>query len=184
MGPSGRTAADILADAEQGELVTILRDYGEERRARAIARAIVDRRGSAPLRTTGELSRLVRRVVGHRAGRIDPATRTFQALRIAVNDELGQLERFLEPATERLAAGGRLAVIAFHSLEDRVVKRTFRRLAGECTCPPDLPVCACNPTRRLRVLTSSPIRPDESEIENNPRARSARLRAAERVMEG
>jgi 16S rRNA (cytosine1402-N4)-methyltransferase len=184
MGSSGRTAADILADSEQEELVRILRDYGEERRARAIARAIVDRRGSAPLRTTGELSRLVRRVVGHRAGRIDPATRTFQALRIAVNDELGQLERFLEPATERLAAGGRLAVIAFHSLEDRVVKRTFRRLAGECTCPPDLPVCACNPTRRLRVLTSSPIRPDESEIENNPRARSARLRAAERVMEG
>jgi 16S rRNA (cytosine1402-N4)-methyltransferase len=123
-------------------------------------------------------------VVGQRPGRIDSATRTFQALRIAVNDELGQLERFLEPATERLATGGRLAVIAFHSLEDRIVKRAFRRLAGECTCPPDLPVCACNPTRRLQVLTPSPVRPAESEVDSNPRARSARLRAAERVMEG
>jgi 16S rRNA (cytosine1402-N4)-methyltransferase len=184
MGSSGRTAADILANADEGELVKILRDYGEERRARAVARALVERRRSAPVRTTGELSRLVRQVVGQRAGRIDAATRTFQALRIAVNDELGQLERFLGPATERLAAGGRLAVIAFHSLEDRIVKRAFRRLAGECTCPPDLPVCACNPTRRVRVLTSSPIRPTESEIAGNPRARSARLRAAERVMEG
>jgi 16S rRNA (cytosine1402-N4)-methyltransferase len=184
MGPSGQTAADILADADEEELVTILRDYGEERRARAVARAIVEQREQAPLQTTGELARLVKRVVGHRAGRIDPATRTFQALRIAVNDELGQLERFLEPATERLAAGGRLAVIAFHSLEDRIVKRTFRRLAGECNCPPDLPMCACNPTRRLHVLTSSPVRPAESEIDSNPRARSARLRCAERVMEG
>ena len=184
MGSSGPTAADLLSDVEAGELVRILRDYGEERRARAVARAIVEQRRSAPLRTTGELSRLVRRVVGQRPGRNDPATRTFQALRIAVNDELGQLERFLEPATERLATGGRLAVIAFHSLEDRIVKRTFRRLAGECSCPPDLPVCACSPTRRLHVLTTSPIRPGESEIHSNPRARSARLRAAERLMEG
>ncbi len=183
MGADGPTAADLLATAEWGELVRILRDYGEERRARAIARAIVRRREEAPLRTTGELSRLVLAVIGEGKGRIHPATRTFQALRIAVNDELGQLETFLEPAARALQPGGRIAVIAFHSLEDRIVKHTLRRLQGRCVCPPDFPECRCNPRPVVRVLTSSPIRPDEDEVERNPRARSARLRVAERVEE-
>jgi 16S rRNA (cytosine1402-N4)-methyltransferase len=178
MGRSGPTAADLLEQAEWEELVRILRDYGEERRARAIARAIVRRRDQDPLRTTAQLSRLVQDVIGGRERRIHPATRTFQALRIAVNDELGQLERFLEPAIRSLKSGGRIAVISFHSLEDRIVKHTLRRLAGRCTCPPDFPVCRCNPQRVVEVLTSSPVRPDEEEIDRNPRARSARLRAA------
>jgi 16S rRNA (cytosine1402-N4)-methyltransferase len=183
MGGSGPTAADLLEHSEWEELVRILRDYGEERRARAIARAIVTRREQAPLRTTGQLSRLVRDVIGGGGRRIHPATRTFQALRIAVNDELGQLERFLEPAIRSLRSGGRIAVISFHSLEDRIVKHTMRRLTGRCTCPPDLPVCRCNPQRLVDVLTPSPIRPGDEEITANPRARSARLRAAEKRRE-
>ena len=184
MGSTGETAADLLGRLEWEDLVKILRDYGEERRARAVARAIIKRREEAPLQTTKELSDLVRRVVGQRAGHINPATRTFQALRIAVNDELGQLERFVEPAARSLAPGGRLAVISFHSLEDRIVKHTLRRLAGTCTCPPGLPVCRCNPQRVVGVLTRSPIRPDDDEVAANPRSRSARLRAAERLEEG
>jgi 16S rRNA (cytosine1402-N4)-methyltransferase len=180
MGGTGPTAADLLEQADSEELVRILRDYGEERRARAIARAIVRRREQEPLRTTTQLSRLVQDVVGGRERRIHPATRTFQALRIAVNDELGQLERFLEPSIRDLKSGGRIAVISFHSLEDRIVKHGFRRLAGRCTCPPDFPVCRCNPQRVIEVLTPSPVRPEEEEIDRNPRARSARLRAAEK----
>ncbi len=183
MGSEGETAAELLERVEWEELVTILRDYGEERRARAIARAIVKGREQSPLRTTGELSRLVQRVVGNRERRIHPATRTFQALRIAVNDELGQLERFLEPAARALRPGGRIAVISFHSLEDRIVKHTFRRLAGRCTCPPGLPVCRCDPQRVVTVVTRSAVRPDEDEVTRNPRARSARLRVAERSEE-
>jgi 16S rRNA (cytosine1402-N4)-methyltransferase len=183
MGSEGETAAELLERVEWEELVTILRDYGEERRARAIARAIVKGREQSPLRTTGELSRLVQRVVGNRERRIHPATRTFQALRIAVNDELGQLERFLEPAVRALRPGGRIAVISFHSLEDRIVKHTFRRLAGRCTCPPGLPVCRCDPQRVVTVVTRSAVRPDEDEVTRNPRARSARLRVAERSEE-
>jgi 16S rRNA (cytosine1402-N4)-methyltransferase len=183
MGAAGETAAELLARVEMEELVRILRDFGEERRARAVARAILAQRERSPLRTTSELSRLVRGVVGAGDHRINPATRTFQALRIAVNDELGQLERFLEPAVRALRPGGRIAVIAFHSLEDRIVKHTLRRLAGRCTCPPDLPECRCEPQRVVRVLTASPIRPGDDELEANPRARSSRLRAAERLGE-
>jgi len=183
MGSEGETAAELLERVEWEELVTILRDFGEERRARAIARAIVKGREQSPLRTTGELSRLVQKVVGNRERRIHPATRTFQALRIAVNDELGQLERFLEPAARALRPGGRIAVISFHSLEDRIVKHTFRRLAGRCTCPPGLPVCRCDPQRVVTVVTRSAVRPDEDEVTRNPRARSARLRVAERSEE-
>jgi 16S rRNA (cytosine1402-N4)-methyltransferase len=183
MGGRGPTAAELLEHAEWEELVRILRDYGEERRARAIARAIVRRREQEPLRTTGQLSRLVQDVLGGRGRRIHPATRTFQAIRIAVNDELGQLERFLEPAIRSLKSGGRIAVISFHSLEDRIVKHTFRRLTGRCTCPPDLPVCRCNPQKTVDLLTRSPLRPDEDETDANPRARSARLRAAEKRRE-
>ncbi len=180
MGVQGPTAADLLESLEWNELVKILRDFGEERRAGAIARAIIKRREDAPLRTTAELSRLVQGVLGDHRGRIHPATRTFQALRIAVNDELGQIERFLEPAVRALRPGGRIGIIAFHSLEDRIVKHTFRRLAGRCTCPPGLPVCGCNPRRVITVLTSSPLRPADDEVARNPRSRSARLRVAER----
>ncbi len=180
MGATGETAAELLARVDGKDLVRILREYGEERHARAISRAIVARRDSSPLRTTGDLSRLVRSVIGDGDRRINPATRTFQALRIAVNDELGQLERFLEPAARALRPGGRIAVIAFHSLEDRIVKHTMRRLAGPCTCPPDFPVCRCEPEEVVRVVTRSAVRPEDDEVEHNPRARSARLRVAER----
>jgi len=184
MGSEGETAAELLERVEWEELVRILRNYGEERRAKAIARAIVTNREQSPLRTTGELSRLVQKVVRGGGHRIHPATRTFQAIRIAVNDELGQLERFLEPAARALRPGGRIAVISFHSLEDRIVKHTFRRLAGRCTCPPGLPVCRCDPQRVVTVITTSAVRPDEEEVARNPRARSARLRVAERREEG
>ncbi len=185
MGASGRTAADLVNEAGEDELMRILWEYGEERRARAIARAIAERRRRRPLTRTGDLVEVVLSVLGPgRRGRIHPATRTFQAIRIAVNDELGQLERFLEPAAERLAPGGRLAVISFHSLEDRIVKHTLRRLEGQCTCPPDLPVCRCGARTLVRRLTTKPIRPSEAEMRANSRSRSARLRAAERVEDG
>jgi len=182
MSASGRTAEDLVRDAPEEELVHVLREYGEERRARRVARAIVERRRHHPIQTTGELARLVVGVVGRSgADRIHPATRTFQALRIAVNDELGQLERFLEPAIRALRPGGRIAILSFHSLEDRIVKHGLRRFAGTCVCPPDMPICVCRPERLVKVLTRRAERPDEDEIERNPRARSARLRVAERV---
>ena len=178
MGSDGATAADLVNTADEEELVSFFWRYGEERRSRAVARAIVRQR---PLASTDELRRLVERVVPRRRGqKIHPATRVFQALRIAVNDELGQIERFLEPAVRALRPGGRIGIIAFHSLEDRIVKHTFRRLAGRCTCPPGLPVCGCNPRRVITVLTSSPLRPADDEVARNPRSRSARLRVAER----
>jgi len=183
MGPDGPSAADLVNHAEPGALMRILWDWGEERHARAIVRAIVARRLRAPITSTGELSGLVADVAGRRTGHIHPATRTFQALRIAVNDELGQLERFLEPAARSLRPGGRLAVISFHSLEDRITKHTLRRLEGRCTCPPDLPRCVCGARATVRVLTPKPIRPEPDEVESNPRARSARLRVAARLHE-
>lgn len=184
MGPDGPTAADILDRAREEELMRILSDYGEERRARAVAREVLRRRRNGSLSTTGDLAAAVVHVLGPaRRGRVHPATRTFQALRIAVNDELGELERFLTPSATALRAGGRMAVISFHSLEDRLVKHTFRRLSGACTCPPGVPECRCGARRTVRVLTTRPIRPDRNEIEENPRARSARLRAIERCVE-
>jgi 16S rRNA (cytosine1402-N4)-methyltransferase len=181
MGGDGPTAADLVNEADEGDLVTMLWRYGEERRSRAIARAIVRQRLERPLATTRDLTSVVERVAGPQRGRrIHPATRTFQALRIAVNDELGQLERFLEPTIRSLRPGGRMAVISFHSLEDRIVKQGFSRLQGRCTCPPDFPECRCNPEELVRVLTTKPVRPADSEIEANPRSRSARLRVAER----
>ena len=182
MSGVGPTAADLVNDAPEEELVRVLREYGEERRARRVARAIVERRRRQPFRTTRDLAGLVAAVVGRTGGhRIHPATRTFQALRIAVNDELGQLERFLEPAIRALRPGGRIVVVSFHSLEDRIVKHGLRRFAGGCVCPPEVPVCVCQPERLVTVLTGRPERPDHDEVERNPRARSARLRVAERV---
>ena len=180
---SGPTAAEILASSSEDELRSMLRRFGEEPAARAIARAIVARRARAPLARTRELAELVERAAGPaaRRRRIHPATRTFQALRIAVNHELRDLERLVTESAALLRPGGRLAVIAYHSLEDRVVKHTLAALAHRCTCPPDLPVCGCGRANLLRVLTPRPVRPSDEEIARNPRARSARLRAGERL---
>ena len=182
MGDHGVTAADIVARATAEELMRIFREYGEERMAQRIARKIVEERSRIPILTTRQLAALVAGVVGRR-GDIDPATRVFQALRIEVNQELAALSRFLKTAVDRLRREGRVAVISYHSLEDRRVKETFRREAAGCLCPPGLPVCICGGRRVLRILTRKPIRPSAEEVAANPRARSARLRAAERIAE-
>ncbi len=182
MGGEGVTAADIVAGATAEELGRIFREYGEERMAGRIARRIVEERSRAPILTTRQLATLVAGVVGRR-GEIDPATRVFQALRIEVNQELAALSRFLKSAVERLQREGRVAVISYHSLEDRRVKEAFRRESAGCLCPPGLPVCVCGGRRVLRILTRKPIRPSTEEVAANPRARSARLRAAERIAE-
>jgi 16S rRNA (cytosine1402-N4)-methyltransferase len=172
------TAAELVNEARQEELAEILSRYGEEPRARRVARAIVAAR---PMSTTLELAEVVSRAAARKRRGVDPATRTFQALRIAVNDELESLAVGLMQAIEMLAPGGRLVVISFHSLEDRIVKRTFARESRDCICPPGLPTCACEHQAHLQLLTRGPLRPDESEVQKNPRARSARLRAAERI---
>ena len=180
MGKSGRSAADIVATASVGELTRIFRDFGEERMAAKIARGIVAERTRGPIQSTRQLARIVAGQKGSRE-KIDPATRVFQALRIEVNQELVALGRFLAAAVARLKPGGRLAVISYHSLEDRIVKETFRRESGVCLCPPQLPACVCGARTALRVLTRRPLRPGEAEQRRNPRSRSARLRVAERV---
>jgi 16S rRNA (cytosine1402-N4)-methyltransferase len=173
----GPTATDLVNELSAEELATLLYQYGEERQARRIAEAIV---AASPLHTTRELATVVERATGRR-GRIHPATRTFQALRIAVNDELAALEAVLPQAVEVLAPGGRLAVISFHSLEDRLVKRFLRRESRDCLCPPESPICTCDHRATLRVVTRKPVRPTADEIAANPRSRSARLRVAERL---
>jgi 16S rRNA (cytosine1402-N4)-methyltransferase len=172
------TAAELVNETRQEELAGILARYGEEPRARRVARAIVAAR---PLSTTLELAEAVSRVAAYKRGGIDPSTRTFQALRIAVNDELETLARGLEQAIGLLAPGGRLVVISFHSLEDRIVKRTFARESRDCICEPGLPICICDHQAHIRLLTRRPLRPDHAEVQANPRARSARLRVAERI---
>ena len=177
------TAADLLEQASREDLTRIIRRWGEERHAAAIARQIVRAREKGPLTRTQELAELVERTLGagSRRYRIHPATRTFQALRIQVNHEVQGLADLLADAVALLRSGGRLAVIAYHSLEDRAVKQAFKSLAGRCTCPPRLPVCACGKEELIRILTPKPARPGDEEIERNPRARSARLRVAERL---
>jgi 16S rRNA (cytosine1402-N4)-methyltransferase len=183
LAESGPTATELVNRLPGAELADLLFRYGEERQARRIAEAIVAAR---PIRTTRALAAVIERAVGRR-GRIHPATRTFQALRIAVNDELAALEAALPQAVEILAPGGRLAVISFHSLEDRLVKRFLRRESRDCICPPEMPVCACDHRAMLRLVAQprpgrhKPIRPTADEIASNPRARSARLRVAERM---
>lgn len=184
----GRTAADLVNRLPAGELADLLWQYGEERASRRIARAIVAAR---PLSSTAELAEVVSRAArqGGRKARqrhtqIHPATRTFQALRIAVNEELENLALALPQARDLLEAKGRLAVISFHSLEDRLVKDFFRREAQDCICPPEAPICTCDHQATLRIVTRKPIRPSEQEIDANPRSRSARLRIAERLPAG
>jgi 16S rRNA (cytosine1402-N4)-methyltransferase len=173
----GQNAADLVNHLPETELADLLWHYGEERHSRRIARAIVAGR---PLTTTGQLADLVVQTVGRRE-KIHPATRTFQALRIAVNDELEALDQALPQARDLLRPGGRVAVIAFHSLEDRLVKRFYQRESRDCLCPPEVLVCVCEHQASLRVLTSKPVRPTADEIARNPRSRSARLRVAERL---
>jgi 16S rRNA (cytosine1402-N4)-methyltransferase len=178
----GETAAQLLARLEEAELARLIRRHGEEPAARTIARAIVRARRDGPITTTGQLSSIVTRArrLGPRR-RIHPATRTFMALRIEVNDELSGLDTFIQEAVGCLRPGGRLVVIAFHSLEDRIVKTAFRSLSAPCTCPPDLPVCGCGRSETVRVLTAKPVRPSAEEQHDNPRSRSAKLRAVERL---
>jgi 16S rRNA (cytosine1402-N4)-methyltransferase len=177
----GVPAAELVNTLPEAELADILWRYGEERRSRAIARRIGEARQRQPIARTAELARLVAGVVHGRPGGIHPATRTFQALRIAVNDELGSLEAALPAAIELLRPGGRLAVISFHSLEDRIVKQTFQREERGCICPPELPECVCGLSPRLRIVTRHPLTAREAEIAANPRSRSAKLRVAEKV---
>jgi 16S rRNA (cytosine1402-N4)-methyltransferase len=177
----GVSAADLVNTLPEAELADLLWRYGEERRSRAIARRIGEARQRQPITRTGELARLVAGVVHGRPGGIHPATRTFQALRIAVNDELGSLEAALPAAIELLRPGGRLAVISFHSLEDRIVKRFFQQEERGCVCPPELPECVCGRAPRLRIVTRHPLTASETETTTNPRARSAKLRVAEKI---
>ena len=172
------SAADIINTYSEAELAEIIFRYGEERASRRIAKAIIRDR---PIRTTFELATLISTVIPRKGKRVHPATRTFQALRIAVNDELGSIEKVLPQAVESLAPGGRLAVISFHSLEDRLVKRYFRYESKDCICPPRQPVCTCNHQAKIKEMTRKPIRPSEEETSRNPRARSAVLRVAEKI---
>ena len=180
MGPDSTTAATLVNGLEEHELAWILREYGEEPMARRIARAIVEARQGAPIETTGQLAAIVRGVKKSKPRDIDPATLTFQALRIAANEELVGLDRFIDDAVSVLESGARIAVISFHSLEDRIVKRALRRLKGECTCPPGMPVCGCGAKDLVSVLTGRPVTASEDEVNRNPRSRSAKLRVAEK----
>lgn len=172
-------SADTIVNgyAEAG-LADIIYRLGEERRSRRIARAIVNNR---PVRTTKQLAEIVSGSVGRRRGRIHPATRTFQAIRIAVNDEFGNIHKGLEGAVDTLGIGGRLAVISYHSLEDRIVKNALRFMASDCVCPPSVPRCVCEHEPIVRIINRRVIKPSREEVSANPRSRSARLRIAERI---
>ena len=179
----GLTAADVVNGYTQEELKRILYQYGEERYAPQIAGAIVRHRTEKPIETTLELVDIIKSAMPARAlkEKQHPAKRSFQAIRIAVNDELGCVERMIRGAVPALNQGGRLCVITFHSLEDRIVKTGFAQLARGCTCPPDFPVCVCGKTPDVKLVNRKPILPTDREIEENPRARSAKLRVAEKL---
>ena len=179
----GLTAADVVNDWSQEELRRILLQYGEERYAGLIAAAIVRRRADKPIETTLELVDVIKSAMPGKAlkEKQHPAKRSFQAIRIAVNDELTAVDRMIQAAVPRLKQGGRLAVITFHSLEDRIVKTGLAQFAKGCTCPPDFPVCVCGKTPDIKLITRKPILPGERELEENPRSRSAKLRIAEKL---
>ena len=179
----GLTAADVVNTWPQEELKRILFQYGEERYAPLIAAAIVRRRQEKPIGTTLELVEVIKSAMPGKAlkEKQHPAKRSFQAIRIAVNDELASVERMLKGAVPKLNRGGRLAVITFHSLEDRIVKSGLAEFAKGCTCPPDFPVCVCGKTPDVKLINKKPILPTEREVEENPRARSAKLRVAEKL---
>jgi 16S rRNA (cytosine1402-N4)-methyltransferase len=185
MDPSSSqpTAADIINTYSEQDLTRVLREWGEERWASRIAAFIVAARGRHRISTTGELVEIIKNAIpaAARRGGPHPARRTFQALRIEVNDELGVLERGLRAAIRWLSPGGRIVVISYHSLEDRIVKQVFSANAMGCVCPPGLPVCTCGQVPVLRIITKSPVAPTADEIAGNPRARSAKLRVAEKL---
>ena len=183
---SGETAADLLLRLSEEEVARIIFEYGEERRSRRIARRIVERREQGqPILTTRDLADVIAKAVGYnKSQRIHPATRTFQALRIAVNQELDGLDRFVETAIDLLQPDGRFVAISFHSLEDRIIKREFRRLAGYCQCSSRLPVCSCGARREVEIMTRRPVTAGAVEVNENPRARSAKLRACRKLDPG
>ena len=181
MSRSGRTAADLVATLPEKELARVFREYGEEWMFDRIARHVVRARAEAPIDTTAKLREVVVRALGRRESPRDPATRVFQALRIATNGELEGLGRFLDDAIARLSLGSRVAVLSYHSLEDRIVKTAFVRHGAGCTCPPSFPTCVCSRRRVIALVTKKPIRPSLAELGENPRSRSARLRAAEKA---
>ena len=173
------TAAEVVNHYPERDLANLIFGYGEERHSRRIAREIVKAR---PLRSTKALADVIAKAVHSRGyRRIHPATRTFQALRIFVNEELTQIPRFIEAAADLLASGGRIAIISFHSLEDRVVKECFRKLSRNCACPPEILLCQCGNRRWLKLVTKKPVVPSQAEMERNPRSRSAKLRVAEKI---
>lgn len=180
---SGTSAAELIAQLSHGELAKIIREYGEERWAGRIAAFICKAREESPLETTFQLVDLIKGAIPRKAWeeRLHPATRTFQALRIAVNEELSSLEKGLASAVRLLKPGGRGVVISFHSLEDRIVKQMFRGLAAGCICPKEIPVCVCSHSPQVRVLTGKPVMAGKAELEDNPRSRSAKLRAVEKL---
>lgn len=184
MGPDQPVSAkDLVNKLSEEELTDIIRRYGEERWAKRIASFIVAERKRQPIATTGKLVEVIKAAVPANARREGPhpAKRTFQALRIAVNHELDILSQTMKDAVEVLKPGGRICVITFHSLEDRIIKETFKELANPCTCPPSFPVCACGKQPQIRIITGKPIEPSKEEVESNPRARSAKLRIAEKL---
>ena len=183
MSQQGPTAADLVNTLDREELTRILRDYGEEPYAWQIAGKIVAARAERPILTTLQLAEIVAAAVppAERRKAKNPARRTFQAIRIVVNDELGELPPMLQAASQLLAPGGRLAVISFHSLEDRIIKKTLQELATGCTCPPNFPVCVCGKKPKMKLVTRKPIVAGAAELVYNPRARSAKLRVAEKI---
>ncbi len=177
------TAADIVNNYSQEEIKDIISDYGEENWAARIAEFIVKERQNKKIKTTSDLVDIIKAAIpkGARRSGGHPARRTFQALRIATNDELNQLKVLINKAVDYLNPGGRIVIISFHSLEDRIVKHSFRELARDCVCPPDFPICVCDKKAELKVVTRSPVQASEKEIEENSRARSAKLRAGEKI---
>jgi 16S rRNA (cytosine1402-N4)-methyltransferase len=174
----GQPASSLVNELGANELADLLYRYGEERASRTIARAIVAAR---PVESAQQLADIIAKAVGGRHGKLHPATQTFLALRIAVNDELGVLEAVLPQCVELLRPGGRLAIITFHSLEDRIVKNYFRTESRDCICPPEQPICICGHRARVKLLTNKPVEPSPAEVADNPRARSAKLRTVERL---
>ena len=177
------TAYDLVNEMTMDEISRVLRMYGEEKWSRRIAKRIVEARAESPIKTSAELADIVSQAIPKKfhPARIHPATKTFQALRIAVNNELENIEQFIGKAVSRLKPGGRIVIISFHSLEDRLVKSNFLKLSSPCVCPPGMPECGCGKKQELRIITRTPVIPSEEEIQYNPRARSAKMRVGEKV---
>ncbi len=182
MGPDSTAASEIVNTFDEHELAKIIREWGQEPMAKRIAHAIVEARTEAPIETTTRLAEIIRSVKRAKFNDIDPSTLTFQALRIAANAELVELETFIDDAVSVLEPRARIAVISFHSLEDRIVKLAFRRLEGQCVCPPGMPVCGCGAKAIVKALTGRPLTASEEEVDRNPRSRSAKLRVAEKLL--